>query len=66
MLQEVLPLLSSLEGFTADPFIADDTFLLIGRAISYCPTYIYKDLAVTSALLDTALNGRPPPTFLLN
>lgn len=57
MLQEVLPVLSSLEGFTADPYVADDTFLLVGRAISYCPLYVYRDLAVVSVLLDTALHG---------
>jgi len=57
MLQEVLPLLSSLDGFTADPFMADDAFLLVGRAISYCPAYVYRDPAVTSVLLDTALHG---------
>ncbi len=57
MIQEVLPYLSSLEGYNKDPDMADDAFLLIGRAIGYCPTYVYRETAVISALLDTAMHG---------
>jgi len=57
VVQEVLPHLSSLGAFSADPDLADDTFLLIGRAISYCPVYVYRDRAFLAALVDSSLHG---------
>jgi len=57
LMQEVLPHLSGLAGFSADPDLADDAFLLAGRAVVYCPRYVFKDTAVLAALLDSAMHG---------
>ncbi|KAK2080120.1 hypothetical protein QBZ16_002516 [Prototheca wickerhamii] len=49
-------LLGSLAEVSARPDLADDTFLLAGRALSYCPPLVLQD-RVLGTLLQTALHG---------
>jgi transportin-3 len=48
--------LGSLAAVSADPDIADDTFLLAGRGLAYCPRIVLAP-AVLPGLLDAALAG---------
>lgn len=49
-------LLRTLHDVSARPDLADDTFLLAGRALSYCPSLVLHD-AVLGTLLDVAIGG---------
>ena len=48
--------LRSLAAFTAKPDLADDTFLLAGRALHYCPASIATS-ALLPSLLESATQG---------
>ena len=48
--------LRSLVDVSAEPNICDDTFLLAGRGLSYCPAIVLT-LRVLPTLLDSALAG---------
>ena len=46
-----------LRQFSDEPDIADDTFLLAGRVLSYAPKLLLNTPALVSSLLDSAQAG---------
>ncbi len=56
MLTEACGGLRSLAAFNADPELADDTFLLVGRMLAYSPRLVLAP-GPLATLLDTALAG---------
>lgn len=48
--------LQSLKDFSDEPDIADDTFLLAGRGLSYCPAVVLTP-AVLPRLIQAATTG---------
>lgn len=49
--------LQRLRQFDKDPDIADDTFLLAGRVLSYSPKLLLNNPGLVSSLLDSAQAG---------
>lgn len=56
MLSEACGGLRTLAQFNADPELADDTFLLVGRMLAYSPRLVLAP-GPLATLLDTALAG---------
>ena len=49
--------LQRLQDFSNNPDVADDTFLLIGRVLSYSPQILYNDAELLATVLKSAQAG---------
>ena len=49
--------LQKLQQFNEDPDVADDTFLLAARVLSYSPKLLLSNARLVGALLDAAAAG---------